>query len=742
MESSARNLSCLRRLCCGTWVCLLSVQAAVAEDPLCRIAEPDPRLEELLQADPDDPRINISSDTGELSRDGQASLRGNVRITSGQMLLTADEAEINAEERTASVRGTVEFLSPELHVRGRGGEFSGAGDSAFTGAEFELAERSVRGSAEGIRLREQRYIDLEGVSYTACPRGNEDWRLRAERITLDQETEMGTGRGVRVDVRNVPVLYLPWITFPASDRRKTGLLFPTIGGSGSTGTYVGVPWYWNIAPNYDATFTGSWFSKRGFRIDPEFRYLTDTSEGQLNVEYLIRDRETDEARSYARFSNRSLFDRHTRLLVDAAEVSDSDYFEDFGVGFEGTSVSFLSRAAELRHVTEHWRLIGLVQDFKVIDQTISDTDRPYTILPRIRADGRWRDLGYGFEGEFLSEASYFDRDLGPDGLRVDVQPALGWRAGHRGAYVAGSAAWRYTAYSLNETEQGQEKSPDRSLPILSLDSGLVFERPTGSKDQRLLTLEPRALYLYIPYREQGDLPVFDTGIPDLNTVELFRTNRYVGADRQGDANQLSVGITSRLFDSSNGQQFLSATLGQAVFFEDPRVRLPDEPARDRSTSDLIAEVELSAFKNWNARIGYQWNPDQSRTEKSGVMLQYAPAGDSVINAGYRFRRDLLEQVDVSAAWPLGRRWRGFGRWVYSLNEEKTLDQFLGLQYSSCCWAIRFITRRFVRSRSGDTDTSFGLELELKGLSNVGVDNEAFLEDAIRGYSAIPIDPQS
>ena len=277
---------------------------------------------------------------------------------------------------------------------------------------------------------------------------------------------------------------------------------------------------------------------------------------------------------------------------------------------------------------------------------------------------------------------------------------------------------------------------------MSLDSGLVLERDAGSRGQRMQTLEPRLLYLYIPYRDQDELPVFDTGLPDLNLVQLFRRNRYVGADRVGDANQVSVGLTTRLLDSRQGRQFLSATLGQAYYFEDPKVTLPDEPVRDRSSSDLIAELELAAFKNWNARFGYQWNPDQTRTEKSEFYVQYIPATDRVINAGYRYRRDLLEQFDVSAAWPITPQWRGFGRWVYSLSEEKTLDQFLGLEYSSCCWALRIVTRRFVSSRTGDSDTSVGLQLELKGLSGVGVDNEAFLRDSIRGYSAVPTDPQS
>jgi len=359
----------------------------------------------------------------------------------------------------------------------------------------------------------------------------------------------------------------------------------------------------------------------------------------------------------------------------------------------------------------------------------------------VAAVGRWRNLAPGVGATVRAEATNFDRDVGVDGVRVDVEPALDWRIESRGAFAAASAAWRGTAYSLSNTVAGTDNSPDRYVPTLSLDTGLVLEREAGSRGDRRQTLEPRALYLYVPYRNQDDLPVFDTGLPDLNLVELFRTNRYVGADRVGDANQLSLGLTSRLLDAAGGRQYLSATLGQAIYFEDPKVRLPDEPERNRSTSDLVAELDLAAFKHWNARLGYQWNPDRSQTEKSEFYIQYRPRSDKVINAGYRFRRDLLEQFDVSAAWPINEQWRGYGRWVYSLDEDKTLDQFLGVEYGSCCWAVRIVTRRFVSSRTGDTDTSIGLQLELKGLSSVGVDNESFLREAIRGYSALPPDSQ-
>jgi LPS-assembly protein len=727
----------LRLAVCGAL--LAAAQSSVADDdPKCRATTvEDPRRAELLAADPNDTRIEITSDQGELGRAGDALLQGNVRIRTGQRMLTADAAEVDSEQRTARLRGNVEYLDPRLRVRGTGASVLGEGAGSFEGAEFELTERAVRGKARDARLSAGRFLELDDVSYTACPAGNDDWFLQAGHIELDQQTRNGTGRDVKLEFLGVPILYTPYITFPIGDQRKSGLLFPTIGSSGRTGTQVAVPWYWNIASNYDATFTGRYFSSRGLRVDPEFRYLTQRSRGTLSGEYLFDDLEEGGSRGLISLENVTRLQPRTRLLVDAAHVSDADYFEDFGVGFEGTSITYLDRRAELRRDVGAWSLLARVQDYQLLDRELPEEDRPYQVLPQLAAFGRWRDEKTGFGARFGAEFSNFQRELGPDGLRLDAEPGVEWRYDRSGMFVASSAAWRYTAYSLDDLQPGLDENPSRSAPVLSLDTGLVLERPTGSRDQRRHTLEPRLLYLYVPYRDQDDLPIFDTAVPDLNLVQLFRTNRYVGADRLGDANQVSAGVTTRLLDAQSGRQFLSATLGQAFYLEDPKVRLPDEPVEDRSSSDIIAELELAAYRNWNARFGYQWNPKRTQSEKSEMYLQYSPASDKVLNAGYRFRRDSVEQFDVSAAWPISDRWRGFGRWVYSLLEEKTLDQFVGIEYSSCCWAVRIVTRRFVSSRTGDSDTSIGLQLELKGLSNVGVDNEAFLREAIRGYSSLP-----
>ena len=741
MKPSARIAPYRRRLLAALALCPAVACPANVVDQSCRVpVVVDPRLDMLRKADPDDPHVDITSDQGDLSRAGNAELSGNVTIRMGQRLLTADQATVDAEQRRISVKGKVEYLDPQIHVTGRGAEFE-AGAGRFEGARFELVDGSGRGAAKDAKLHDQTMLDLEGVRYTVCPPGNEDWQIKAQKISLDQASSTGTARGVRLDFKGVPILYTPWMSFPVGDQRKSGLLFPAFGSGGRTGTQIMVPWYWNIAPNYDATFTSRWFSARGYRIDPEFRYLTEQSRGTFEAQYLPYDTERRDSRGLFQFKDTTLFESRTRGLVNASYVTDNSYFEDFGAGFEGTSVIFLNQMAEIRSDTEHWSLVGRTQNFQVIDNQLADDERPYAMLPQLVVAGNWDGLPHGFGASFDAEAVNFYRTTGPQGFRLDAEPALSWGVGRSGAYVDATAAWRYTAYALHDTAPGTDDSLSRSLPVLSVDSGFVLERPTGSKQQRLQTLEPRVQYVYVPYRDQDDLPVFDTGQPTLNMVELFRTNRYVGADRVGDANLVSTGVTTRLLDATSGQQYLSATIGQAFFFSEPRVTLPGEAPTNRSSSNLIAEIELNAFKNWNGRFGYQWDPDANQTERTEFGVQYRPASDSVVNAAYRYQRDLLEQFDVSAAWPIGKQWHVFAHWVYSLSENKTLDQFLGVEYSSCCWAVRVITRRFVSSRSGDSDTSLGLQLELKGLSSVGVDNEAFLRDAIRGYSALPTEPQ-
>ena len=704
-------------------------------------------LSQEEQKDSDGQEVTVRSRGAEigLAEGSTYALQGQVTIEQGDRKLTAEDARYNPATGQFSVREGVQYQDPSVEVSGTDAQFDTQGGVTFENAQFRLKERAARGSADQIELHRDGKVHLGKVRYTSCPPGSNDWLLTASDIDIDQRQGTGYGRGVRLDFQGVPILYMPFISFPVGDERKSGFLFPTLGTTSRSGTEFGAPWYWNIAPNYDATFTPTYYSRRGARLDTEFRYLADVGEGILDIDYLPDDQEQGDARSFITWQNTSDFTDHLRMTIDAANASDDEWFEDFGAGPEGTSVNYVGRAVGLTYLDQIWRVTAFAQNFQTIDSSIPSELRPYTISPQLGVSARLPQAAYGLSFDFDGEITNFTRNDGLTGVRADFAPEVSMPLRRPGYYLTPTMAWHYTTYNLNDRPADTPASPSRTVPELSLDTGLAFERLWGSKHRRVQTLEPRLRYLYVPYRNQNDLPVFDTHPADLNLVQLFRTNRYVGLDRISDANQLSVGVTSRLFDAQNGRQYISGTIGQAIYFRDPRIRLPGESIDDNRSSDLIGELGVTAFQNWNVRLGVQWDPGQARSEKGDVLLQYSPDHDRVINLGYRFRRKppitfqeidspRIEQVDGSFAWPVARNWSVYGRWVYSLEDKTSIDRFAGFEYRSCCWAVRFVSRRYLRNREGDFDNSFLVQLELNGLSNVGQGADAFLERSIRGYS--------
>jgi LPS-assembly protein len=709
---------------------------AVADEPCCGDPELCPPVAAPLPQStstgkPGNEDIEVSSQGAELSRTGDALLKGKVEVRQGDRHLSAEDVQYDNSSQSLKVEGNVEYQDPLVRVRGASGTYDAQGGASFSGTEFELPSRPARGEAREIVVQRDGLVSLTGVKYTTCPAGNQDWVLKASDIDLDTAERNGSGRGVRLDFKGIPILYTPYISFPIGDERKSGFLFPEFGVSNKNGVQLGLPYYLNLAPNYDLSLAPRYWSDRGFVLESEFRYLGHGDRGDVDAVVLPNDRLRHEDRSYIHWTHLSDFWERWRFTADAANASDANYFEDFGQGSAITSTLFVKRAAELRYYGEHWTLLGQAENFQVIDQTLADDSKPYTVLPRLLARGLWENMPLGLEYAIDGELVNFDRSLGVTGARFDVEPEIRWPLRRPGYYVVPEVAYRYTAYELSDVTPGQPSSPSRAAPILSLDAGLNFERIDS---RRIATLEPRLLYLYVPFRDQADLPVFDTAIPDLNLVELFRRNRYVGADRLSDANQLSAGVTARLLDTASGQQFLSATLGETWYFSSPQVVLPDEVPSNRDYSNFIGELELRAYRDWNIRMGVEYNPYDSRSEKGQLSLQYKPAAQSVVNVGYRFRRDLIEQVDGSIAWPIAKRWNIYTGIIYSLRDDSLIDEFAGFEYASCCWRVRLVQRRYVSSRTGERDSSLALQLELTGLSSVGVPADAFLENAIRGYS--------
>ncbi|HTY49203.1 MAG TPA: LPS assembly protein LptD [Steroidobacteraceae bacterium] len=733
--------------------------------------------------------FDISSDHAVWNLEkAQGTLDGHVVVRQGDRQLTADDADYSASGSIAA-HGAVEYRDPLLQVQGNDGRYSPDGGASFHDALFELAQRDARGTAQFVELTPAGVLNLQAVDFTTCPMSEHGWLIRAGSITLDSDQHVGVARDAVVDFKGVPILYLPWLSFPLDDERKSGFLFPSFGTNSRSGEELEVPWYWDIAPNADLTFEPIVYTRRGIDAGGTARYITEDQSGQISWHFLPDDGQaageglTDSQRSYVHLLQTTQLPDDFRLHLDAANVSDSQYFDDFGQGPEGTSVAFVERTAMVSYRDQNWNIFARAQQYQTLDSIalLADPENhPYARVPQIVADGNFQ-LGpgglvrYGFDSEVVD----FDRAVGVTGWRLDVRPHAGLDFEGPGWFARPGIAYEYTRYSLEDTAVGQPDSPQRSLPTASFDTGLIFERDAGAT--RTLTLEPRALYVYTPYRDQDQLPIFDTGLPDLNLVELFRTNRYVGIDRIGDADQVSTGITSRLLDSASGQQFLSATLGQTYYFQLPRVQIPQEPVTGLR-SDLVAEVELQAYKDWSLNFGLQWNQTTQSSDRTIVELQYRPAPDAVVNLAYRFQvnspaeevaeqlaaqqagqqaiaqglaqglsllqaqvraialeqsyltPDSLDQVEVSGAWPVAGHWNVYGRAVYALDQHQALERFVGFEYRACCWGVRLGARRSLSNSTGRQDTGIFLQLELNGLASVGSAADTFLGSAIRGYS--------
>lgn len=690
----------------------------------------------IVAADGEAP-IVIESDGAEISRQGDAALRGAVVVRQGSRRLTAQDVMYEADGQEFKVDGHVEYSDGVVRVRGDSGTWNSERGGRFTHTEFELPSRPARGVARELVLTPGGNLELDGVRFTTCPAGQDDWLLRASSIVIDPDRQQGSGRNVRLDLKGVPLLYLPHLSFPAGTRRKSGFLVPTIGTSSNSGFEFGTPYYLNLAPNYDATLEPLFLGRRGAALDATLRLLTARSRARLEGRYLPSDRVADRDRGYVRLLDTSDFSDRLRLSASIEHASDGRYFEDFGRGQEGTSITHLERRVWLQYMGRRWRIEGLLQDFQTIDQTIEPLDEPYSRVPQVVLHGNWPLPPRGLAAALDGEVVHFARDDGVVGTRIDLEPRLSWSLRAPGYFFEPSASFRHTRYELDETPAGADRSPSRSAPTVSLDAGLVFERAGTAQGGLLHTLEPRLLYTWVPYRAQDGLPVFDSGLPELDMVGLFSRNRFVGADRLADANQVAVGLTTRLVDADSGRQYLAATIGQQYYFEQPRVTLPGGTPDRHDSSDLVAELELTAYRNWSVDLGMQWDPDSSNTVLGQAAVQYRPQADRVVNLGYRYREGRIEQLQGSAAWPVHRHWSVYARYVYSLPDRRSIDSFAGLEYESCCWRLRIMARRHVSRRTGERDTSIDLQLELKGLASVGSTPDAFLARSIRGYSRDP-----
>ncbi|MEX0731017.1 MAG: LPS-assembly protein LptD [Aquisalimonadaceae bacterium] len=692
---------------------------------------------------------NIDADFMEFdARSSTWVLRGTVELERADQQMRADEMHYDQTNERVDASGRIRYSQTGLLLGGSRGYMElGRDRGELEAAEYLLPDFLAQGTASHVRLENGSRVYLTDATYSTCEPGDELWNLRVSRMRLDQESGIGEAWHARMNILGVPVAYVPYVNFPIDDRRKSGLLPPTLGQSTRSGTDMSIPYYWNIAPNYDATIIPRFLSQRGFMLESEFRYLLPSQSGELRTAWLPNDSEADEDRWSVAWDHRATFSRNVRGDLTLNRVSDDDYFRDFGNTLSQSSRTHLATQARVRYNTPDISSTLRAQTFQTLNPDITPGNRPYQRLPQttFRYTPAGTDLGpLQVEPGLDAEAVRFDHPepgLRTTGVRLDMTPRLSLPIRRQAGYIQPSMAMRLTNYALDRagTQTGEDESLTRTTPIASLDTGLYFDRFFTAFDRPLWqTLEPRLFYLYIPRRNQDDIPVFDTGRADPSLYQLFSENRFLGADRVGDANQATLGITSRFLDRATGTEYFRAAIGQTYYFADREVTLrPGEAPESRNRSDIIGELRATLPAGLLASTELHWDPDARQSNLGGARLSWQPDVASIVTAGYRLRRingeREIEQGDFAAVWPLGKRWHAFGGWRYALNEERTLESFGGLEYRDCCWAVRLINRYYREDRLEEAERSIMLQFEFRGLGNFGDDIGSFLEETVFGY---------
>ncbi len=710
-------------------ICLILVpfqHAAFAAEPeITGLACPGPSLAPRFKQVPDRDNSPILLKTlyFDASQTGVAEAREHVELSRADQILTTDLLRYDPESKTMTMPGKLSYKDSVMYMSGSSAQYSFlTEDGRFTQVDYGLTGSSARGTASEVLVDSGNHSLLRKLYFTTCPGENPEWVLTAHELELDFDEGIGKARKAKLEFFNIPILYLPYMSFPIDDRRKSGFLYPAISTANDNGFEFNIPYYWNIAPNHDATITPRYFTERGVMVTGEYRFITRRTGGTLNFDWLPSDKKTRELRYHYRFSHRARLSRLWRSKVLIDRVSDDQYFQDFSNSLAQASRQYLRSNVGIYGRGHYWTFAVIADDFQVVDEAVNAFNEPYRRLPRIAFD---MDRPLGLQGLRLqmdAELVYFDRDVGTTGSRFDIFPRIEWNIGTNWGYMRPSAGYRYTSYELDRRGLPGDTSPSRGTEIISFDTGMFLDRDSGKG--RVQTLEPRLFYLYVPYKDQEDFPDFDSAPFTFGFSQLFHYNRFTGADRQSDANQLTLALTTRSISQVAGRELWSLSFGQIVYFDTQKVMPASSntlfsESLDDSASPFIAEFVLHPTRRLSSRIFTQWDWQNSEIDVAVLGVTHTAAKGRRLGAEYRFRRDSLDQFDLRYYQPINERWRILARVNYSIQDSDLLAAEAGFEYDSCCWALRVVGKRFLRNRDGDHRDALYVQLVLKGLGGFG-----------------------
>jgi LPS-assembly protein len=693
--------------------------------------------------------VYLRADRLEGESDNIVVASGKVELRTRRQTVLADwlhydlaTEEIWAKGNVLMRRGTDTISGPEARFK-RGDE-----TGFFTQPDFHIGEYASRGEGkELLFLGENRY-QITDMRYTTCVAGNDDWYLTSDEVDVDRSRLVGTAHNASIIFKGVTIVNAPSLDFPLSNDRKSGFLAPVFGSTNSRGIEASIPYYFNLAPNYDATLIPRLMTRRGLQMNGQARYLFPDSSGEFDAEFLP-DRITGTNRYLLSWKHNQTFDSVPGLAgyINAEKVSDDSYFTDLSDRVVVTSQTTLPREVGLTYNHGPFAFLTRIQTFQTLQDPANPIVPPYFREPQFlmtMSPVAWNGLTFEASAEFVR----FRQPTLVTGDRSLVYPTVTWSQHGN--------AWFFTARTgLSMTHYDFENSdpPDptltslhlnRVLPISSIDSGLVYERDTTFFDRAYTqTLEPRAYYVNIPYRNQAEIPAFDTAIDDFNFSQLFTENRYLGADRIGDADQLTLAVLTRLLDPVTGEEKMRFAIGQRYYFEGQQVVLT-EPPRTSNTSDLLLAGEARLSDQWSVSGALEYNLNHPQIESIDTGVRWQPAPGKVLNASYRFNRQevqptgpptQLNQVDFSGQWPLKDNWSVIGRWNYSIVNRQTLEGVLGVEYNAGCWAIRIAAQRLTTTTEQASKSVF-VQFELNGLARFGTNPIDVLTRSVPGYLTV------
>jgi LPS-assembly protein len=799
--------------------------------------------------------ISITADKGEFASEGDTTASGHVHLIHGNRQAFANQVIVHRSVKKSkafeSIQaiGDVKITEPGYRLDGTSANIDLEQDTEVVqNAHFRLYDRHARGTADLITLTKRYRMILKNASYTTCNPFQNTWALKTSNLDLNKKTGRGRARHARLYIKEIPVFYFPYIDFPIDNRRQTGFLYPGYGVTNRSGVALSAPFYWNIAPNYDATLTPRYLTKRGLEMQGLFRYLSSHSEGEIeggilpsdrayrrfktekneeisqllattvsinnsinpflvNPNFLLRDpritalNKGNSTRTAFRAKNTSVLSSNWSSSFQYQTVGDDNYFMDLGDTLGIASTTQLLQQGDVTYQDLHWKVVTRLQQYQTLHPFSGPrNDNVYKRLPQLTLQNNYSDLPYGFDWAINGEFSRFLHKHDPftdtaftTGDRLQLRPALSLPIIYPGWFIKPRIQVNMLLYSLAlsqiDAKNQYSKSPSNMIPMLDLDSGLIFERDISANNYSYIqTLEPRAYYLYVPYHDQNRLPNFDTSYNGFSYNQLFRDNRFSGLDRINDANQLTLAITTRFLSETTGSEQISLTLGQIYYFKQRHVTachssldpqclnrelfnlstpslLPNHPRKQNHRSPYVGLARIYLGEDWTANAEIEWNSYKNRRDKEAFFLQYKPSEQMVFNLGYQFLRqnfarisritrlpEKLDQIDASVAIPITEQWRLLSRWHYDLENRRSNDISLGLEQDGCCTAVRLFVSRFLTPfddskpqnateaseqalfKQNRYSTAIFLQFVFKGLGDVGSNKmTSDLKRSIPGY---------